>query len=81
MKETLLTEPWLTANEVMRKLQISRTTLYRWTRMGVLPSYKLPGSRNLYFMGSEIDAFIRLNPIAPSGRLDKIGLSITTQPN
>lgn len=74
MKENNIEEAWLTANEVMKKLQISRTTVYRWIRMGVLPSYKLPGSRNLYFLGSEIDAFIHLNPIAPSGRLDKAGM-------
>lgn len=79
MEKNIIQEPWLTVNEVMDKLQISRTTLYRWIRNGVLPSYKLPGSRNIYFLGSEIDAFIRMNPITPSGRLDKIGLTLCSR--
>ncbi len=69
-------EPWLTVNELMKKLQVSRTTIYRWTRMGILPAYRLPCSRNVYYRGSEVDSFIKQNPITPSGRLDKLGLGL-----
>ena len=84
MKDTIIgnsvsaSEPWLTVNELMIKLQVSRTTVYRWTKMGVLPAYRLPLSRNVYYRGSEVDAFIKLNPVAPSGRLDKLGLGLAS---
>ena len=68
---------WLTADQVERKLHISRTTLYRWSRLGVLPCYKLSGTRNIYFIDQEIDNFLRMNLITESGRLDKTILDLT----
>ena len=65
---------WLTIDQVERKLHITRSTVYRWRRIGVLRAYRLNGTRNAYFLDSELNTFLRQNPITPSGRLDKEGL-------
>ena len=68
---------WLTIDQVERKLQITRSTIYRWRKLGVLCGYRLTGTRNIYFLDSEVNAFLRQNPITPSGRLDKTGLQLS----
>lgn len=67
---------WITVEELQAKLKISRATVYRWINKGVLRAYRLQSSRYIYFLNDEVDRFLSLNPIAPSGRLDKIALSI-----
>lgn len=67
---------WITVDQLERKLNISRSTVYRWMSRGVIRAYRFKHSRNIYFLNAEIDQFLSLNPIAPSGRLDKLGLSL-----
>ena len=67
---------WLTVNELQEKLQISRSTVNRWMKLGVIRGYRLEGSRTLYFLDSEVDNFLSKNAITPSGRLDKVGLTL-----
>lgn len=67
---------WLTVTELQDKLQISRSTVNRWMKLGVIRAYRFSGSRTLYFLDSEVDDFLSKNPIAPSGRLDKLGLNL-----
>ncbi|MBP5328207.1 MAG: helix-turn-helix domain-containing protein [Bacteroidales bacterium] len=67
---------WITVKQLQDKLQVSSSTIYRWTRNNVIKAYRFCHSRNIYFLNSEIDEFLRQNPITPSGRLDKVGLSI-----
>lgn len=67
---------WLTVDQLERKLNISRSTVYRWMRINAIRAYRFKHSRNLYFLDTEVDDFLRCNPITPTGRLDKIGLAI-----
>lgn len=67
---------WITVDELRAKLKISRATVYRWINNGALHAYRLKNSRNIYFLNAEVDHFLSLNPIAPSGRLDKLALSL-----
>lgn len=67
---------WLTVNELQEKLQISRSTVNRWMKLGVIRGYRFEGSRTLYFLDSEVDNFLSKNAITPSGRLDKVGLTL-----
>jgi len=36
-----MTQEWLTVQEAQERLNVSRSTLYRWAKRGVLPIYKL----------------------------------------
>jgi len=36
-----MTQEWLTVQEAQERLNVSRSTLYRWAQRGVLPIYKL----------------------------------------
>ena len=67
---------WITVEELQSKLKVSRATIHRWIKRGALRAYRLQGSRYIYFNNAEVDHFLSLNPIAPSGRLDKLGLAI-----
>ncbi len=68
------TNKWLNVVQLTEKLQISRRTVYRWMKLGVVRGYRFDGSRTLYFLDSEVDDFLKMNVIAPSGRLDKVGI-------
>lgn len=70
---------WITVDELQAKLKISRATVYRWIAKGILRAYRLKNSRYIYFLNSEVDHFLSLNPITPSGRLDKLGLSLSRE--
>ena len=67
---------WLTVTELQSKLQISRSTVNRWMKLGVIRAYRFSGSRTLYFLEWEVDAFLKKNLLAPSGRLDTVGLDM-----
>ena len=41
-----MTQGWLTIQEAQDRLNVARSTLYRWAQRGVLPIYKL-GSRTV----------------------------------
>ncbi|MBP5190645.1 MAG: helix-turn-helix domain-containing protein [Bacteroidales bacterium] len=66
---------WLNVVQLEAKLQISRSTVNRWMKLGVIRGYRFEGARTLYFLESEIDEFLSNNLIMPSGRLDKVGMS------
>jgi excisionase family DNA binding protein len=51
----------LTAKDVMEWLEISRPTLYRLTKKGIITAYKLTGK--LFFKRSEIMAVIEAGRI------------------
>ncbi len=67
---------WLTTTQLQNKLQISRTTVWRWMQLGVIRAYRFRKSRTIYFLDSEVDDFLSNDPILPSGRLDKVGLGV-----
>lgn len=67
---------WITVYELQTKLKISRSTVYRWILKGALRAYRLKGSHNIYFNNAEVDRFLSMSPISPSGRLDKLTISI-----
>ena len=50
---------WLTVYETMQKLQISRSTLRRWTAQGYLREHRFGNSHTIYYLESEIDLFLR----------------------
>ena len=61
--------PLLTSREVMQYLNISRTTLWRLTKDGLLPAYSI-GS-DFRFRKSDINAYLerqRVNPDDKSGQ-------------
>ena len=66
---------WITVKQLQDKLQVSSSTVYRWTRNNIIKAYRFRHSRNIYFLNSEIDEFLSHNPITPTGRLDKVGLT------
>lgn len=76
MEKKLSSQPcqWLTVDQLERKLNISRSTVYRWMRQGVLQAYRFKCSRSLYFLDTEVDDFLRSNAITHTGRLDKTGI-------
>ena len=41
-----MAQEWLTVQETQDRLNVARSTLYRWAKRGVLPIYKL-GSRTV----------------------------------
>lgn len=61
---------WLDTAEVCRLLHISRKTLWKWTRNGMLTPSKVNNGR-VYFDRKEIDRMIQSNAICENGRLDK----------
>ena len=65
---------WLNVVQLEEKLQISRSTVNRWMKLGVINGYRFKGARTLYFLESEVDEFLSRNLIMPSGRLDKVGM-------
>ena len=71
MEETV---KWITQYDVMRKLQISRSTLHRWCKKGYLRRYTMPGSRIIYFKDKEIDDILSSKCIDESGNFDETGL-------
>ncbi len=68
-------QKWMNVVQLQEKLQISRSTVYRWMKLGVVRGYRFRDSRTIFFLESEIDDFLRMNVIAPSGRLDKVGMA------
>jgi len=54
--DTLVTD-WITTEEVIKILGISKRTLYRYVSQGYLPSYK-PTGRRLYFRRVDVDNLI-----------------------
>lgn len=68
-------QKWMNVVQLQEKLQISRSTVYRWMKLGVVRGYRFRDSRTIFFLESEIDDFLRRNVIAPSGRLDKVGMA------
>ena len=60
MKQTKtrkIVEKLLTVKEALQELRISRATLYRYIEDGLLPSYKLRGTRR--FKISDIEKMVR----------------------
>jgi excisionase family DNA binding protein len=47
----------LTAREVAERLNVSPSTILRWTRAGVLPGFRLPGGA-LRYRADEIEAWV-----------------------
>lgn len=47
---------YLTIKEVCNKLSINQSTLYRWTKEGLIPTHKV-GGRRLYLL-DEINSFV-----------------------
>lgn len=50
-------EEWMTIQEAMEKLQISRATIYRWSESGKLPIYKKLGKSRI----KSQDVYLLLN--------------------
>ncbi len=54
--EAEITGPWLTTQEVADYLKTSVTTIHRWRRSGMLPSYKIGKTRR--FRQADVDAAV-----------------------
>lgn len=54
--DTLVTD-WIFSEDVMKILGISKRTLYRYVREGILPCYKPTGGR-LFFKRSDVENLI-----------------------
>lgn len=53
-------EEWLSVNETIEMLKISRSTLHEWTKKGTLTAYGL--STRVYYRRSEIESsLIKIN--------------------
>lgn len=63
---------WLDTADVCQMLHVTRQTINRWARRGLLHPAKM-GHRH-YFDATEIDAVLRSNIIQENGRLDKKGM-------
>ena len=49
----------LTSDELLKKFQISRTTLFRWVKAGSFPSPVRIGRRTIRWRADEIDEFVK----------------------
>jgi len=64
--EQSLDDVWLTMQQAMKYLQVSRRTLYRLMDDGVLPYYRITGTRQRRFRQSELDQLlVREDPESP----------------
>lgn len=61
MKQTANNNYEMTAKEVYEFLDISRTTLYLWTKKGILTTYKDPISKRIYYNRQEVEALNKAN--------------------
>ena len=50
-------EKLLTIQQLSELLQVSRSTIYEWTHIGLIPHYKLP--KGLRFKLSEVENWIK----------------------
>ena len=66
--------PWLETQEVMARLRISKQTLARLRKRGLLKAHKVPGMRRVYFSPFDVDALIALHIIDENGKLDLVGI-------
>jgi excisionase family DNA binding protein len=53
-------ETWLTMSQAMQYLQVSRRTLYRLMDEGMLPYYRITGTRQRRFKRSDLDQLMVL---------------------
>ena len=58
---------WLTATEAAKYLKGDRTTIYRWEKAGILPSYPLP-IRGRRFKQSDLDQLLESGGKTDGGR-------------
>lgn len=58
----------LRTNEVADRVGVSRTTLWRWERKGLLPPKRQVGPNVVGWLEEDIEAFIRTRPTT-DGRL------------
>jgi excisionase family DNA binding protein len=35
--------PWLDVNDAAKHFKVAKDTVYRWSRLGILPSVRMPG--------------------------------------
>jgi excisionase family DNA binding protein len=56
---------YLTVDEALEHLTISRPTLYRWLKLGMPSHQPVPGGRRL-FDPAEIDAWLKVRCTSPS---------------
>ena len=66
--------PWLETQEVMAQLRISKQTLSRLRKRGLLKAHKIPGMRRVYFSPTDVDSLIALHVIDENGKLDLVGI-------
>lgn len=59
----------LRANELAQRLGISRTTLWRWEREGLLPARRQVGPNVAGWISSEIEEWVVSRPTAESETL------------
>jgi excisionase family DNA binding protein len=57
----------LTTREVAEQLGVTRETILRWTRRGVLPAFRLPGGA-IRYRQTELDAWIETHATGATGR-------------
>jgi excisionase family DNA binding protein len=51
-------QKWMTVDQLVRYLQVSRTTVYDWMREGQLPYRELPGGRGRRFDRADVDKLL-----------------------
>lgn len=64
--------PFLDAAQVAELLGVAVTTVYSWTRQGLLPSYRPGGAKEFRFLRGEVLDFVRssVQPHQPDDRDD-----------
>ena len=61
----ILTEPWVTVEEVAKHLSVAKDSIYRWIEQKGLPAHKL--GRLWKFKLSEVDEWVRAGGHAADG--------------
>jgi predicted site-specific integrase-resolvase len=54
-----LTRKWLTLDEVLDMMPVSRTVFYEWQQAGLIHVYKVPGSRRSFYRIEDVEALPR----------------------
>lgn len=70
-KSNFSDDVWLTMPQAIEYLQVSRRTLYRLMDEGILPYYRITGTRQRRFKRSDLDQLMVLEEPGAAGEPDE----------
>lgn len=71
-------ERFLRLAQVKDKIGFGSSTIYRWMEEGTFPRPRQIGAHAVAWLESEVDAWIRAQPVSPPRRVEKVGRGLET---